>query len=394
MPKQATPLTATKVRTLGAGQYADGHGLYLVVGDSGARRWIARVQVKGMVTSSGAPKRMEIGLGNAIEVPLPEAREEALRLKRLAKQGINPLQEEIREVPSFEELAREWIASNETGWTNAKHRQQWTNTLQDYAFPQIGGMRVDQIEQQHVLSCIEPIWNEKRETARRVMQRIAKILDVARAKQYRTGENPVEIIKRANVLQRGTASVAVSHHSSLQWAELPAFWSELIERDGTAAIALQFTILTAARTSETLGAVWSEIDLEARTWSIPALRMKANKAHTVPLCDGAMALLTRLHNTRRCDLIFEGQKAGKPLSNMTMASVLKRMGRTGITVHGFRSTFRDWCGDNSVDREIAELSLAHAIGNAVEQSYSRSDLLSRRREVMEQWGRYVKGEVS
>ncbi|WBU54006.1 site-specific integrase [Paracoccus sp. SCSIO 75233] len=257
-------------------------------------------------------------------------------------------------------------------------------------FPLIGGIRVDQIEQQHVLNCVEPIWTTKNETAQRVMQRIGKVLDVACARQYRSGENPVDVIKRANILQRG-AGGSRGNHSALPWAELPAFWDQLREQDGTAALALQFTILTTARTSETLGAVWSEIDLEARTWTVPASRMKAKKPHTAPLCEAVIDLLNRMHNTRRGDLLFEGQKAGRPMSNMTMAALLRRMGRSDITVHGFRSSFRDWCGDHGVDRTLAELSLAHTVGNAVEQAYARSEMLERRREVMEDWGQFVTG---
>lgn len=391
MPRQAKPLTARQVRNHAAGAYADGNGLYLIVDDTGARRWIARVQVKGMVTPSGTPKRIEIGLGSTSMVSLDEARARALDLKRLARQGINPLQADEARIPNFEAVARGWFEANKSTWGNGKHVQQWINTMQTYVFPHIGGVRVDLVGQQHVLQCLEPIWNEKRETATRVMQRIAKVLDVATAKQYRTGENPVEVIKRANVLSRGSSSQVVGH-AALPWGETPAFWSDLIARSGTAALALQFTILTAARTSETLGALWSEIDLDADTWTIPASRMKASRSHVVPLSGQAKAHLTRMHNTRRGDLIFEGQKSDRPLSNMAMAQLLRRMGRNDITVHGFRSTFRDWCGDNRVDRELAEVSLAHSIGNAVEQAYSRSDLLDRRRAVMEDWGTYVAGD--
>lgn len=389
MARQAKSLTERQVRSLGAGKHADGNGLYLVVEESGARRWIARVQIKGMVTPSGIPKRMELGLGNTAVLSLDEARTKALEMKRQGRQGINPIEADESRLPSFQALFDEWFPTYKVNLSNEKHIKQWESTMREYVMPTIGGLRVDMVGQSHVLQCVEPIWSRKPETARRVMQRIAKVLDVARAKQFRTGENPVEIIKRANVLSRN-AQTQVEGHAALPWSDLPAFWSELLQKNGTASIALQFTILTAVRTSETLGALWSEIDLGAKTWTIPASRMKARNRHVVPLSDGAVQLLTSLHEFKRGDLIFEGQKAIRPLSNMAMAQLLKRMNRTAITVHGFRSTFKDWCGDNGVDRELSELSLAHRIGNAVEQAYARSELLERRRELMEAWWIYIK----
>lgn len=344
-----------------------------------------------MLTASGTPKRIEMGLGNTSVVSLEEARAKALEAKRVARQGINPLQADASRIPTFEAVARAFYESNKSTWENGKHVQQWINTLQTYVFPKIGGYSVDLVDQQQVLECVEPIWNTKRETARRILQRIGKVLDVARAKGYRTSENPVEIIKRANVLSR-TSRACVEGHAALAWGDVPAFWVELIGRAGTASLALQFTILTAARTSETLGAAWSEIDLEAGTWTIPGTRMKAKKPHVVPLSGQAKALLLRMHNTCRGDLVFEGQRTGQSLSNMAMAQLLRRMGRTDITVHGFRTSFRTWCGDSSVDREVAEMALAHSIGNAVEQAYARSELLERRREVMENWADYIVGD--
>lgn len=289
----------------------------MIVDPSGARRWIARVQVKGLLTPTGIPKRIEVGLGSAAIVTLVEARVEALEMKRKGRQGINPLQADETKIPSFEVVARDWWNANKSTWTNPKHAQQWINTMQTYAFPHIGGFRVDMADQKHVLQYLEPIWNTKHETGRRVMQRIAKVLDVATAKQYRSGENPVEIVKRANVLQR-SARTQVEGHAALSWGEAPVFWQELTNRDGMATLALQFTIMTAARTSETLGALWSEVDLETATWTVPQERMKARKAHLVPLNSQALALLTRMHSTRRGELIFEGQQSGKPLSNMVM----------------------------------------------------------------------------
>ncbi len=391
MPRTAKSLTARQVRTNPAGKYADGNGLYLIVDQSGARRWIARVQVKGLVTPNGTPKRVEIGLGNTDLVPLEEARAKALEFKRMGRNGINPLHADENRIPSFQSLFETWFPTHRRTLSNTKHANQWKSTMRDYVFPHIGGLRVDMIQQSHVLQCLEPIWDSKRDTATKVMQRIAKVLDIARAKQFRTGENPVDVIKRGNILPR-TNATGTRRHAALAWQNLPSFWANLIQREATASLALQFLILTAARTSEVLGATWSEIDLEARTWTIRSDRMKGRRQHVVPLSTPALDLLNRMHNTKRGDLIFEGQQSGQPLSNMAMAQLLKRMDCQNITVHGFRSTFRDWCGDNSIDRELAELSLAHALGNAVEQAYARSNLLERRRELMEAWGNYTVGD--
>ena len=380
-------LTKKLVENLGAGRHGDGSGLYLVVDPSGARRWIVRVVVKGQRNLKGAPLRTDFGLGSVDVVTLNQARDRALEYRRMAKAGLNPRFNAAPVIPSFEEIAGQVHIDRLPTWKNAKHGAQWINTLRDYAFPKIGRMPVDSIGQPEVLMCLSPIWTEKHETARRLAQRIKIVLDVAKSKGFRSGENPVTAIQDAQVLPKVKAKPR--HHSAMPWQEVPAFYADLKTRDAMAAKALMFTCLTGSRTGEVLGMQWSEVDLEARLWTCPADRMKGGVVHRVPLTDEMLAIIEPLR-AMQSDCVFEGQKRHAPLSNMAMLMLLRRMQVEGVTVHGFRSTFRDWASEvANAPREVAEMSLAHKVGSDVERAYARSDLLEKRRTLMNQWSQFV-----
>jgi integrase len=376
-------LTKKLVENLGPGRHGDGAGLYLVVDPSGARRWIVRVTVKGQKNRKGAPLRTDFGLGGADVVTLNQARERALEYRRMAKTGLNPRFNAQREIPTFEEISRQVHIDRLPTWKNPKHGQQWLNTLRDYAFPKIGRMPVDAVNQPEVLMCLSPIWTDKHETAKRLAQRIKTVLDVAKSKGFRSGENPVMAIRDARVLP--TVKAKVQHHDAMPWRDVPAFYADLATRSAMAARALRFTILTASRTSEVLEMRWPEVDFGARLWTVPAARMKGGKDHRVPLTDEMLAILHPLQ-AMASEYVFEGQKRHQPLSNMSMLMLLRRMQQDSYTVHGFRSSFRDWAAEQAnAPRELAEAALAHQVGSDVERAYARSDLLERRRELMEQW---------
>ncbi|UWR32326.1 tyrosine-type recombinase/integrase [Sulfitobacter sp. W027] len=380
-------LTKKLVENLGPGRHGDGNGLYLVVDPSGARRWIVRVVVKGQKNKKGAPLRTDFGLGGADIVTLNQARERALEYRRMAKQGLNPRFNARQEVPTFEQVAQQVHIDRMPTWKNAKHGQQWINTLRDYAFPKIGRMPIDSVDQPEVMICLAPIWTEKHETAKRLAQRIKTVLDVARSKGFRTGENPVTAIKDAGSLPKVKAKV--KHHNAMGWKDVPSFYAKLKTRNAMAAKALMFTCLTGSRTGEVLGLRWEELDFEQQLWTCPAERMKTGVAHRVPLTDEALSIIEPLRELKS-DFVFEGQKRHRPLSNMSMLMLLRRMDVEGVTVHGFRSTFRDWASEvGNVPREVAEKSLAHSVGSDVERAYARSDLLDKRRALMRDWSKYV-----
>ena len=384
-------LTKKLVETLGEGRHGDGGGLYLVVKPSGSRSWVVRVVVQGQKNKKGAPLRTDFGLGGADIVSLSQARVRALEYRRMAKQGLNPRFNAKQEIPTFEEIAQQVHIDRMPTWKNAKHGQQWINTLRDYAFPKIGRMPVDSIGQPEALMCLSPIWTDKHETAKRLAQRIKIVLDVAKSKGFRSGENPITEIKDAQVLPKVTKKP--KHHAAMKWQDVPAFYTDLKTRPAMAAKALMFTCLTGSRTGEVLGMRWGELDFNNRLWTCPAERMKTANEHRVPLSDEMLAIIEPL-KAMASEYVFEGQKRNKPLSNMAMLMLLRRMKVEGVTVHGFRSTFRDWASEvANAPREVAEMSLSHSIGNAVEQAYARSDLLERRRALMERWSQYVAGET-
>lgn len=382
-------LTKRLVQNLGPGRHGDGSGLYLVVDPSGARRWIVRVTVKGQKNRKGAPLRTDFGLGGADIVTIAQARERALEYRRMAKNGLNPRFNASMEVPTFAEIAQQVHIERLPTWKNAKHGQQWINTLREYAFPKIGRMPVDSVGQPEVMMCLSPIWIEKHETARRLSQRIKIVLDVAKSKGFRSGENPVTEIKDAKVLPKITAKPV--HHKAMAWQDVPEFYAKLKTRNAMTAKALMFTCLTGSRTGEVLGMKWPEVDFECRIWTCPAERMKTGVEHRVPLTNEMIVSLKAVEEMAS-DYVFEGQKRHRPLSNMSMLMLLRRMKVRGATVHGFRSTFRDWASEEAnAPREVAEMSLAHKVGSDVERAYARSDLLERRRELMERWSKFVSG---
>ena len=382
-------LTKKLVENLGTGRHGDGGGLYLVVKPSGTRSWIVRVVVQGQRNNKGAPLRTDFGLGGADIITLNQARIRALEYRRMAKQGLNPRFNAQQEIPNFEEIAQQVHIDRMPTWKNAKHGQQWINTLRDYAFPKIGRMPIDSIGQPEVLMCLSPIWTEKHETAKRLAQRIKIVLDVAKSKGFREGENPVTSIKDAQVLPKVKAKA--KHHAAMKWQDVPSFFDDLRDREAMAAKALMFTCLTGSRTGEVLGMRWDEIDIEARLWTCPAERMKTANEHRVPLTSDMLAIIKPL-KAMASQYVFEGQKRHAPLSNMAMLMLLRRMKVEGVTVHGFRSTFRDWASEVAkAPREVAEMSLAHKVGSDVERAYARSDLLERRRVLMERWSGFVAG---
>ena len=382
-------LTKKLVENLGLGRHGDGGGLYLVVKPSGTRSWIVRVVVKGQRNAKGARLRTDFGLGGADIITLNQARVRALDYRRMANQGLNPRFNAKKEIPNFEEMAHQVHIERMPTWKNSKHAQQWINTLRDYAFPKIGRMPVDSIGQPEVLMCLSPIWTAKHETARRLAQRIKTVLDVAKSKGLRVGENPVLAIKDAKVLPKVTAKP--KHHAAMKWQDVTAFYADLKTRKAMASKALMFTCLAGSRTSEVLGMKWTEVDFDAGLWTCPPERMKGGEEHRVPLTKEMLAIVEPL-KAMASDYVFEGQKRHRPLSNMAMLMLLRRMQVEDITVHGFRSTFRVWASEaTDAPYEVAELSLSHKVGTSVGRAYARSDLLESRRVLMERWSQFVAG---
>lgn len=376
------PLNARKAETAGPGRHGDGRGLFLYVKPSGARSWVLRYQVQG--------RRRDLGLGAYPDVSLATARDRAAEARRLIAEGEDPITKKQQARPkTFREAALELIESKRPGWKNAKHAAQWTATLESYVFPKIGAVQVAKIETTDVISTLTPIWAAKPETANRVRQRIEAVIDYASALGVRSGDNPARWRGHLDHLLPKPKKVrAVVHHPALPHAQIADFMTDLAKREGIAARALAFTILTAARSGETRGMTWGEVDLEAKVWTIPAGRMKAAKEHRVPLTDAALTLLgQRASGTPDDALIFGSEaKPGKPISDMSMTAVLRRMERDDITVHGFRSTFRDWAGETTgFPREVIEAALAHGIKDKAEAAYARSDLFDKRRKLMQAW---------
>lgn len=404
MPRKAAGLTAAKVRTAPPGQYVDGDGLRLLVRPTGARFWLFRFTLDG--------KTREMGLGRAgddrVAVPLSTARDEAAKLRLLVKAGIDPLAQREAEAEAkaaaaqqaairgmtFRAVAEKYLAAYTEAWRNPKHRAQWGATLEAYAYPHMGELPVADIGTDHVLAALEPIWKAKPETAARVRGRVESILNYATAREWRAGENPARWRGHlANLLPARGKVAPVEHHAALPWAEIASFMETLAKQPGISPLALQFAILTAARSGEVLGATWGEIDLAAKLWTVPAARMKAGREQRVPLCAPAVTLLTQLTKLRTSDgpaaFVFPGAQPNKPLSIMAMTMVLRRMKRGDITVHGFRSTFRDWAGETTATaREVLEAALAHTLGSKTEAAYARGDLFEKRRVLMDAWGTY------
>jgi len=395
MPKKlSNALTPLAVKNAKPGRHADGGGLHLLVKESGARSWVYRFMLSG--------KSRDIGLGTAgpYGISLADARDarDALRLK--VKAGIDPLEERQRDAVealaaaqaalvagiTFKAVAETYIGANEGSWRNDKHRQQWKNTLATYVYPVIGELPVAEVGTAHVLQILEPIWKAKAETASRVRGRMETILDAAKARGYRDGENPArwrghiaQILPVRSRLTRG-------HHKAMPYDAIPTFVGALHQREAVAALALEFTILTAARTGEVIGAKWDEVDLDKAIWTIPASRMKAGKEHRVPLSPRAVEILKSTQGLRK-EWLFPATKGGS-MSGMAMSMLLRRM-KVDVTVHGFRSGFRDWSAEcTGYAHEVAEMALAHTIENKVERAYRRGDLFDKRRRLMDDWATY------
>lgn len=386
----AGKLSAVQVRNLKApGRYVDGRGLMLVIGTDGSRKWVLRLQRGG--------RRRDFGLGSERDVKLAEARDEAEKFRKQVRAGLDPVAERRKAlvtIPTFEEAARSCHADHKGAWKNAKHAAQWLTTLERYAFPRLGKEPVDRIDTPMVLATLLPIWQEKPVTARLVRQRIGAVLDWAAAKGYRSGENPVRSVSKGLPKQ----PKGQEHFAALPWQKVPGFVAGLRGTDKAGPVVkllFEFLILTAVRSGETRGARWSEFDLEAKTWTIPKTRMKAGVAHVVPLPERALQLLEQAREFRRTEaadaLVFPGERSGKPMSDMTLTMLLRRMD-AGCTAHGFRSSFRDWAAEaTNFPREVAEAALAHTLESKVEAAYRRSDLLEKRRKLMEAWAGFCTG---
>jgi integrase len=387
-------LTALKVaRAKTPGMYADGGGLYLQVTERGAS-WLYRFMLNG--------RAREMGLGPLALFGLSDARAKALDARRLRHDGIDPIEArkaqrmrarlDAAKAMTFQQCAEAHIKAHRVGWRNGKHATQWEATLATYAGPIIGALPVQAIDTALVLKVLEPIWTVRSATASRLRGRIEAIVDWAKVRGYRGGENPARWRGHLDKLLPARSKVRkVEHHAALPYAELPGFLVALREHQGIAARALEFTILTAARTGEVIGARWSEVDLLDKTWTVPAGRMKAGREHRVPLPARALAILEEMLAHRHSDdqFLFPGGKPGQPLSNMAFLMLLRGMGRGDLTTHGFRSSFRDWVAERtSFPSEVAEMALAHAVGNKVEAAYRRGDMFEKRRKLMEAWATF------
>jgi len=381
------------------GMYGDGDGLYLRVTADGAKNWVYRYML------AGRPRWM--GLGSVALYGLAEARGKALDARRLRHEGIDPIEARratrtrerlgAAKMVTFKQCAESYIKAHRAGWRNTKHAAQWEATLATYAEPIIGALPVQAIDTALVLRVLEPIWETKPETAGRLRGRIEVILDRAKVLKQREGENPARWRGHLDkLLPRRSKVRAVEHHAALPYGQLPSFLAVLREQEGIAASALEYTILTAVRTGEIIGATWDEINLLDKTWTIPAERMKAGKEHRIPLSGRAIVILEEMqrHALEDTTFVFRGGKADKPLSNMAFLMLLRRMKRDDLTAHGFRSTFRDWAAERTdFPSEVVEMALSHAIGNKVEAAYRRGDLFEKRRRLMDAWAAYCARSV-
>lgn len=391
---RAHKLSPLQVRNLKEpGLYGDGNGLLIKVTPGGSKSWIHRYMHKG------ADRWM--GLGPYPDVSLAEARELAAENRRKLRAGTDPLGEkkaeraqiktEKAQAVTFDWCAQQYIDAHRAGWKNPKHADQWVNTIGTYASPVVGSMSVAKIETRHVMEILKPIWHEKTETASRLRGRIESVLDWAAVHGHRTGENPARLKGHIDALLPAAAKLKkVKHHAALPYAEMTPFMTDLRKQAGIAARACEFAILTAARSGEVRGATWGEFDLDAGVWTIPGERMKAGKEHRVPLSVQALSVITDMQKVSTSNtIIFPGRKSDTQLSDMSLTAVLKRMERGDLTMHGFRSTFRDWAAESTnYPTEMAEMALAHTVGDKVEAAYRRGDMLEKRREMMQTWATY------
>jgi integrase len=390
--KELTPLAVSKIRRVGWNAVGGVTGLGLKVMPRGSRAWVLRIMVGG--------KRREYGLGGFPTITLSSARDRARTMLDQLFAGIDPsvtkkqaksqLAAQKAKAVTFKAVAEQYIARHEAGWKNAKHAAQWTSTLSTYAYPVCGHMVAADINAATVLRVLEPIWVEKSETASRLRGRIESILDYATARGLREGPNPARWKGHLALTLPSKRKVSpVKHHPAVPVSDMPAFFKELQTREGTAARALEFLTLTAARSGEVRGAQWSEIDIAKKVWTVPAERMKAKREHRVPLSTQATVLLKALPSFKAGGLLFPGSKRANVLSDMSLAAVLRRM-QVEAVPHGMRSSFRNWTAEETAyPNEVAEMALAHAVGNAVEAAYRRGDLFEKRRSMMEDWAAFL-----
>ena len=417
MARGRNKLTAAAARAAKRpGRHADGDGLFLDVTPAGAKSWVLvyrspvhRAERKGKLVG----RTREMGLGPFGEdtksgrVTLAAARLLADEARRLLAQRLDPLDERNRpaevaeRIPTFGEMADQFIIAMSPGWSNPKHREQWQMTLREYAKP-LRDKPVDEITVADVLAVLKPHWERRPETAGRLRGRIERVLNAAKAAGHRTGENPAAWRGHLENLLPARAKLSRGHHAAMAWADVPAFMARLRQREGIAALAVEFTILTAARSGEVRGATWGEVDTAAAVWTVPAKRMKAGREHRVPLVPRAveivaeMAKLAEATGEKQPDaLVFPGMKRGAPLIDMSLSAVLRRMKVGAVTVHGFRSAFKDWANETtSFPNELSEAALAHLTGDAVERAYRRGDALDRRRELMAAWAGFCAGPAA
>ena len=412
MPKKLSQaLTALQVKNAKPGRYTDGEGLHLLVKPSGARSWVYRFMLNKKARDVGLSRCPEaialLRKTGGDDLTLAQARDVASIYRMKVKLGIDPL-EERRDVEqaaaaekqakaaasvTFETMAEQFLSINETSWRNPKHRQQWRNTLKTYAYPILGDIPVSEIETPQVLKVLEPIWMSKRETAGRIRGRIEAVLNAAKVRGYCSGENPARWRGHLANLLPGRDRLSRGHHKAAPYDEVPSIISSIRSRRALSALALEFTILTAARTGEVLGATWEEVDLKKGVWTIPAHRMKAGSEHRVPLSPRAVQILhtsSKLGGSR----LFPGNSGGQ-MSSMSMLMLLRGM-HPGLTVHGFRSSFRDWTAEcTGYSHEVCEMALAHTIGNKAEAAYRRGDLFEKRKRLMADWAIYcAEGNVT
>ncbi|MEF3058717.1 integrase arm-type DNA-binding domain-containing protein [Ralstonia solanacearum] len=378
------------------GYYGDGGGLWLQVSRTGTKSWVFRYTRQG--------KTHDLGLGSYLNVGLKMARDKATELRAILGRGDDPKAERWAAKANaasrltFDQCAERYIAAHKDGWKNPKHADQWESTLKTYASPIIGSLDVAHIDTPHIVRILEPIWTTKNETASRVRGRIERILAWATTRKLRKGDNPAAWRNHLDtLLPKPSAVQKERHHEALPYRAINAFIQELREQPGVAPRALEFTILTAARTGEVIGAEWGEIDLVNNVWTVPAGRMKASKEHAIPLSAHAVGILKEMQAARDadddCEFIFPGWSGDKGLSNMSMLKLLKNMGHSGLTVHGFRSTFRDWAGEQTHHaREVIEHALAHQLKDKAEAAYQRGTLFERRRVLMADWAVYIETE--
>jgi integrase len=374
-------------KTKAKGLHADGGGLYLRVADGGTKSWVFRYR-------SGKSLH-DMGLGPLHTVSLAEARQKAAEARKLRLEGADPIAVKRERSASlraadakrmtFRQAAEAYMASHSHGWRNAAHRRQWEVTLATYAYPIMGDISADKIDTGLVLECLQPIWNSKTTTASRLRGRIELILSFAATLDRRDGPNPARWRGHLDkVLPKPNRVRPVQHHAALHYRDVPAFMSKL--DNSIVAAALRFCILTAARRDEVRLAVWEEIDFKARTWNVPANRMKGGRGHRVPLSNAALSVLRAMQEIRQSDYIFSGMRPGAPMSGGTMRTLVKQAAGADVDLHGFRSSFRDWCAEQTnFPREVAEMALAHAVGDAVERAYARTDLFEKRRKLMDAW---------